>query len=92
MDLIDYDFLNAEHELDRARITLRAVLDSTLSVVFITDSDFKVIACSRAALEVWEMPEDQVIGQPFEKILSFLKFEGREFSAVMPGRLNFLTR
>lgn len=80
MDSNDHDCQNAEHELDRARITLRAVLDSTLSLVFITDSSFKVIACSRAALEVREMSEEQVIGQPFEGILSFLKSEGREFS------------
>ncbi|MFZ5646476.1 MAG: two-component system sensor histidine kinase NtrB [Bacillota bacterium] len=78
MASINCDFLSTEQELDRTRVTLQAVLDSTLSVVLITDSDLKIIACSRAALEVWEMPEDEVIGQPFEKMLSFLKFEGKE--------------
>lgn len=77
----------AEQELDRTRMTLRAVLDSTLSVVFITDSRYKVMACSKAALRIWEMTEGDVIGKPIEKILSHLTFQGSEIPINSPKEI-----
>lgn len=69
-----------ENPLDGVKNVLRGILESTLSPVIIIDNDFKVVACSRAGLEMWELSEAEVTGETLEKLVRLLKVESKEIS------------
>ncbi|MFZ5634894.1 MAG: ATP-binding protein [Bacillota bacterium] len=64
----------------QANVTLQTVLDSILSAVVITDKDSYVVACSREFLELCELEESQVIGQPVKRIQNLLNFQSGDIS------------
>jgi len=74
-----------ENPMDGVNSVLRGILESTFSPVIITDNDFKVVACSRAGLEVWELSEAEVIGQKLEKLIRLLKVESKEILKNVKG-------
>lgn len=69
-----------ELELIRVKDTLRTVLDSVLSAVIITDSNQVILSCSKAALEMLELEEEEVVGKPVSKVRGLMKIKTREIS------------
>ncbi|MCL6477633.1 MAG: PAS domain-containing protein [Peptococcaceae bacterium] len=70
----------SEQGFYRSNITLQAVLDGILSAVVITDNDSYVVACNREFLELCELEEGQVIGQPVNKLQNLLNLQSTDIS------------
>ena len=81
-----------ENPLDGVKNVFRGILESTFSPVIITDDDFKVVACSRVGLEMWELSEAEVIGQKLEKLVRLLKVESKEISFKNVKGMNFFDK
>ncbi|MFZ5596207.1 MAG: ATP-binding protein [Bacillota bacterium] len=77
-DNIPHGAIDMERELQKARITLKTVLDSSQSIIIITDSESKVVACSRTGLEIFEIVESEIIGERIQDVLKDFKFESKE--------------
>ncbi len=66
-----------ERALAKTMAVLRATLDNMEQGLILIDRDLKVIAHNKRLLELWEIPEDQMIGEPdFEAILRYLAERG----------------
>jgi len=72
--------------------TQNGILESTSSPVIITDNELNIVACSKAALEIWEVSEDEVIGEKLGKLACLLKAKSGETPFININGIEFFNK